>query len=205
MKFILFFTSIFFIISCSQTGVKNAVKKDSIIVSKTAVDTANLIIDLTGEVLGTLKKGDYTAFANYMHPQEGVQFSPYGNIDTLNHLKLSSSEFLKKINVNEKLIWGAYDGTGDTILLSIKEYLKKFVYNADFLNADSLNFNRSISHGNSLNNLADVYKNCLFTESYFAGFDKKYEGMDWCSLKLVYKQYNGKFYLIAVIHDQWTT
>ena len=47
--------------------------------------------------------------------------------------------------------------------------------------------NEFIGHGNSLNNLLSVYKNCDFTESHFSGFEKKYECMDWRSLRLIFK------------------
>ncbi|HEV8269657.1 MAG TPA: hypothetical protein VGQ04_00050, partial [Chitinophagaceae bacterium] len=64
--------------------------------------------------------------------------------------------------------------------------------------------NKFIGAGNSLNNLEMVYKNCDFTESNFSGFDKKYEGMDWKTLRLVFKERNKRFYLIGIIHDEWT-
>ena len=89
-------------------------------------------------------------------------------------------------------------------MLSVEEYFKKFVYNADFLNAEKTNFDKITGEGNSLNNLEKVYKQDHFTESYFSRFDQKYNGMDWTSLKLVYKIYENKIYLVAIIHDQWT-
>ena len=78
------------------------------------------------------------------------------------------------------------------------------MYDADFLNAPEISLNKTVSKGNSLNNIDSVYKNCVYTEFYFPGFDKKYEGMDWKSLKLVFKKANNNFYLIAIVHDQWT-
>ncbi len=61
-----------------------------------------------------------------------------------------------------------------------------------------------IGSSNSLNNLETVYNGCNFTESYFSGFDKKFEGMDWSSLRLVFKKHLDRFYLIAIVHDKWT-
>ena len=88
--------------------------------------------------------------------------------------------------------------------MTIENYFKKFVYNADFLNAEQTNLNKMVGSGNSLNNLITTYKGCNYTESYFSGFDKKYDGMDWCCLRLVYTKYQLKYYLIAIVHDQWT-
>jgi hypothetical protein len=102
------------------------------------------------------------------------------------------------------LTWGNYDGSGDPIRLSIPAYFKKFVYDADFLQAEQVGINEMIGRGNSLNNLEAVYQNSDFTEFYFPGFDKKLEGMDWRTLRLVFKQWKGKYYLTGVVHNEWT-
>ncbi len=90
-------------------------------------------------------------------------------------------------------------------MMTFEEYFARFVYNADFLNAEKSSVNEMIGGGTTTNNLVEIYKGCAFTESYFSGFDKKFDGMDWCSLRLVFKKYEGKFYLVGVVHDEWTT
>jgi hypothetical protein len=85
------------------------------------------------------------------------------------------------------------------------QYIDKFVYNADFLNAEKTAYNQVIGKGNSLNNLGEVFPNHPFIEYYFSGFDEKYAGMDWTSLRLVFKLHQGNYYLVAIVHDQWTT
>ncbi|MEX2591982.1 MAG: hypothetical protein WD426_04350 [Anditalea sp.] len=106
--------------------------------------------------------------------------------------------------LNKQVKWGNYDGTGKDILLTPGEYFNKFVYDVDFLNAEQTLVNEMIGEGNSLNNLETVYKGADFTESYFSGFNGKYEGMDWRSLRLVFRRDQGKMFLIAIVHDQWT-
>jgi hypothetical protein len=49
-----------------------------------------------------------------------------------------------------------------------------------------------------------VYRNYDFTESHFSGFEEKYGGMDWRSLRLVFKEIKGRFFLVGVVHDKWT-
>ncbi|MBC7850338.1 MAG: hypothetical protein H7Y31_11410 [Chitinophagaceae bacterium] len=82
--------------------------------------------------------------------------------------------------------------------------MNRFVYDVDFLNAESRTFNHMVATGNTLQNLKSVYPESVFTESYFSGFEEKYDGMDWRSLKLVFQPENGKLYLVGIIHDQWT-
>lgn len=163
-----------------------------------------LILTLTKEILTSIKNKDFPKFADFIHPTLGVRFSPYAYIDTTNDVKFNAKVFLDHIKEQNKFNWGGYDGSGDTILMTVVEYFKQFVYNADFLNAEKRTVNKMIGGGNSLNNLEEMYNGCNFSESYFSGFDKKFEGMDWCCLRLVFNKYNGKYYLVGIVHDQWT-
>lgn len=118
---------------------------------------------------------------------------------------MSKASFLKLVEEKGSVIWGNYDGSGDVIRLTAQQYLEKFVYNADYLHAEKIGYDQIIGKGNSLNNLNEIFPKHPFIEYHFSGFDKKYSGMDWTSLRLVFKQYQSNYYLVAVIHDQWTT
>jgi hypothetical protein len=207
MKFILraltIIVAAFILFSC-----KEKIEPDAITVSSPSpkpIDKEALILELSKKVLTSIKTKDYKKLTEFIHPTSGVRFSPYAYIDTITHLKFSKAQLLQEIKTKNKLDWGNYDGSGDTILLTIEDYFSKFVYNADFLNAEKTSWNKMIGGGNSLNNLETVYKDCDYVESYFSGFDKKYEGMDWCCLRLVFKKHLDKFYLITIVHDQWTS
>ena len=168
------------------------------------VDSVALIMNLTKQVLSVIKAKDYTTLGSFFHPVAGTRFSHYGHIDTINDRKFTATQFLEQLGNSGKLNWGNYDGSGEEIFLTVDHYFKRFVYNADFLHAEKTSLNKMIGKGNSLNNLEAVYKDRDFTESYFAGFDKQLEGMDWSSLRLVFESYKDKVYLVAIIHDQWT-
>lgn len=71
--------------------------------------------------------------------------------------------------------------------------------------AEKEDYDSFIGNGNSINNLKEIYPQPHFTEYYFSGFDQKYNGLDWSSLRLVFKKYQNDYYLVAVIHDQWAT
>jgi len=136
--------------------------------------------------------------------RSGVRFSPYAYIDTTSDITFTTDNFVHKINQQKKISWGRYDRSGEGILLTLEQYFNKFVYSADFLHADSIRLIKMIGSGSSLNNLETVYKECDFTESYFAGFDEKFEGMDWQTLRLVYKKHHDTYFLIDIVHDQST-
>ena len=177
-----------------QDSIKLRHRKDSI------------LLRFTNTILEALKNKNYSAFANYIHPVSGIRFSPYGYVDTLSHLRFSREKFIAtaKDDNQEMIVWGKFDATGDPIKMTLNNYLQRFVYDVDFVRPEKRTVNDFIGAGNSLNNLLSVYKNCDFTESYFSGFEKKFAGMDWKSLRLVFKERNGKFFLIGIVHDEWT-
>lgn len=155
------------------------------------------------KALTALQAKDYDAFAALFHPTEGVRFSPYGFIDPT-HKQVLAKDFLEAITRNWILTWGHVDGSGEAIKIRVKAYIDKFVYNADYLHAPQKSYDSIIGKGNSIDNLKDTYPQLHFTEYHFKGFDEKYRGLDWTSLRFVFKKYNNAYYLVAVIHDQWT-
>jgi hypothetical protein len=159
------------------------------------------------KILGLMRSKDYRAMAEYIHPDEGILFSPYGFIDTAGSRRFSKASFLALISDSSKtpLNWGQYDGSGLPMDLSWQDYAAKFVYNADFLNAPEFSLNQLKSRGNSVNNIDQVFSGHQYTESYFPGFEEKYAGLDWASLRLVFKEKEGRLYLVGVVHDQWTS
>jgi hypothetical protein len=188
-------------------------KTDSLLKIKNIQDSIHLVkrkdsilLKTTQNILALLKAKNYAAFANYIHPVEGIRFSPYGFVDTVHDIKLSKQKFIGEAGqpIQDMIDWGEFDGTGDPIKMTLNNYMQRFVYDVDFAKPEKRSVNEFIGGGNSLNNLELVYKNCDFTESHFSGFDKKYGGMDWKSLRLVFKVRDRKFLLVGIVHDEWT-
>lgn len=197
------------VVCCNNTDrpADSTLSKDTVIKQKPADTLADqeMLKTIATKILTTLKARDYKAFAGYFHPTDSVLFSPYGFIATESSKKLTKANFTKLIEERGSVNWGNYDGSGEPIRLTAQKYIEKFVYNADYLQAEKTAYNQIIGKGNSLNNLHEVYPQHPFIEYYFSGFDKKYAGMDWTSLRLVFKLHQGSYYLVAVVHDQWTT
>jgi hypothetical protein len=100
--------------------------------------------------------------------------------------------------------WGTYDGSGMPIELTFREYYEEFVYDVDFARPDVVGFNERVGQGNSIDNIASAYPDGVMVEYHFEGFDPEYAGMDWRSLRLVFEEKDGIWYLVGVVHDQWT-
>ena len=166
----------------------------------------SVLLQLTHTILILIRNNDYKSLAGYIHPVSGLRFSPNGFIDTVQDVIMQREKLMEEAGNKKqyKIKWGVFDGSGEPITMTFNEYVQTFVYDVDFVNPEIIKVNQMIGKGNALNNLLAVYKDCDFTESHFSGFDKKYEGMDWRSLRLVYKNTTGKYYLLGIIHDQWT-
>jgi hypothetical protein len=199
-----------FLFSCKDNTATK--EKEESVVTEDTVQTVtsnkdSVLLQLTNDILKEIKNKNYSALANFIDPISGIRFSPYGFIDTINHMVFSKEKLAEQVTKTKqsKILWGEFDGSGDPINMTLDEYFQKFVYDVDFIKPEKQKVNDFIGTGNSLNNLLEVYKGCDFTESHFSGFDKKYEGMDWRSLRLVFKETNGKYWLVGVVHDQWTS
>ncbi|MFC0559365.1 hypothetical protein [Halalkalibacter alkalisediminis] len=164
----------------------------------TLEETADTIVHL-------LKDHDMKGVADFIHPTDGVRFSPYGYIDVDND-QVFSAEEVKNLWEDETVYhWGSLDGTGEPIDKTFPEYYERFVYDEDYANAEETAVDERLGHGNTLDNTKEVYPSASVVEFHFSGFEEQYEGMDWRSLRLVLKEEDDKWYLVSIIHDEWTT
>lgn len=154
-------------------------------------------------ILNSIKNKNYKVIADYIHPVDGIRFSPYGYIDSAD-LKFDSAAFITSANSNDKFIWGTSAGSGEPIQLTFNEYFSEFLYDANFLQPEKFSIDTLSSRSNYPYPFQDFYHNTHFTESYFSGFDEKYEGMDWRSLILVIRKFEDRFYVCGILHDEWT-
>ncbi|WP_137905741.1 hypothetical protein [Chryseobacterium sp. 2VB] len=154
------------------------------------------------EVLKALKDKDYTAFASFIHPQKGIRFSMYAFVNLKEDKHFSKADFEKYQPTKTLFTWGTQDGSGDPYKATINDYLGKWVFSKDFT-ASQYSVNKFIGGGNSLNNLKEIYPKADFTENYIKGTEKS-GNMDWKTVRFVFEEFEGKYYLIAVVNDQWT-
>lgn len=172
----------------------------------TAEEAKQVITARAQETITALKEQDISKLASLIHPQKGVQFSPYSYIHTATDIQVQGSN-LATLWANSSLThWGTLDGSGDPIDLTMPNYWAKFVYNANFAAAPQTSFNTILGKGNMVNNVFSVYPTASYitVEYHFPGFDPQYQGMDWTSLRLVFEFSSSQWYLVAIVHDQHT-
>ena len=157
-------------------------------------------------VMRILKVGDMEMLAAWAHPEKGVRYSPYAYVDKEKDLVFSRDEMKDLMEDSTVYEWRTFPGSGELIQLTYADYHKQFVYDEDFMNEAEISLNERLGEGTTLNNLNEVYPrdNHEFVEYYIDGFDPSYEGMDWCSLILVFEKMGYDHALVGIIHDQWT-
>lgn len=168
-------------------------------------EAAALVAQETADALAALAEQNWTLLAELIHPDRGVRFSPYTYVDAAEQAVLTRSELLDKAERHKVRQWGYYDGTGDPIELTVEDYWPQFVYPYNYQAAPEHSYNRPLFHGNVPNNAATVYPGAIIAEFHFAGIDPEYGGLDWRSLRLVFQPQQGKWYLVGIINDQWTS
>ena len=161
------------------------------------------ILERAGEVVHALKTQDMVTLSGYVHPQNGVRFSPYAYVQDTDQV-FSADEIASILADSAVYTWGFHAGSGEPIVLSFMAYFSRYVYDVDFANSPQLALNRRISTGNSIDNSTEFYPGSVFVEYFFPGFDPQYEGMDWRNLRLVFTENSGSWYLVGILHDEWT-
>nr|WP_315029540.1 hypothetical protein [uncultured Chryseobacterium sp.] len=177
-------------------------KDDSIAKLPTKEEKEASLKKINDEVLQVLKGKDYKTFASLIHPQKGIRFSMYAFVNVKEDKHFSKEEFEKYQPTKTLFTWGAHDGSGDPYKATINDYLGKWVFSKDFT-ASQYSLNKFLGGGNSLNNIKEIYPKDDFTENYIKGSEKNGE-MDWKTVRFVFEEFQGKYYLVAVVNDQWT-
>lgn len=154
------------------------------------------------EALGGVDPED---LARWVHPERGLLFSPYPTVDPGEAVVLTPEEIRGLGKRDPVRLWGYHDGTGDPIRLSYADYRARFVLDRDFAAAPVVSVDERVGVGTSLDNLRELYPEATVVEFHHPGVDPAFEGLDWRSLRLVLLREAGRWWLVAVVHDEWTT
>ncbi|MCL1941523.1 MAG: hypothetical protein FWG09_06225 [Synergistaceae bacterium] len=160
------------------------------------------LLNHANSVLRCLKDRDYEQLASLVHKDKGVVFSPYAFVEE-GAVKLTAAR-LKALKPSDEFTWGAFDGSGEPMDMSVEDYFSRFVYNHDFIQAPQRGVDELIKTGNTDSNIQEVFPRARFVEYHFPGFNPEFEGIDWASLRLVFEVIDGQWALVGVVHDCWT-
>lgn len=186
-----------------QLADENETLKTQITASVSTTSSATLL-NKALTIVTLLKNKDMVGLAPLVHPTLGVRFTPYGYVDVVNDIVLQGSQLQTQLVSTTTLLWGSYDGSGDPIQVDFDTYYDEFVYDEDYENPNLIGNNVIIGTGNTTENIGIAYPGDSFVEFHFSGFDPQYSGIDWTSLRLVFTNVSGTWYLVGIVHAQWT-
>lgn len=162
-----------------------------------ALDQSTIYHQAATQFLIALRMNEQETLMDFVHPIDGIRFSPIPRIDTMIHNQLSKDSIISLFESNKKIYWGL--GFLDRpIESSITEYFNTYVRSANFLRADHVNHNNV--HMENKHNHDKIYPNLNYIDYYCKGSD--YFGLNWRSLRLVFKNHIGKPYLVAIVHEK---
>ena len=140
-----------------------------------------------------------------VHPKKGVRFSSSAYVDVEGDVVFSSAQAGQFWNDHKTYDWGFADGSGEAIRLTPSAYCERYIIDQDFLNSSSVNVNNDRVSGNTSNNAALIYPQGTRVEYYMALVrGGKVPEFDWAALRLVFERVGSEWFLVAVIHDEWS-
>ena len=163
------------------------------------------LLDRAELALERLREEDYPALAALVHPVKGVTLTPFSTVSPGCDRTLTPAQVSGLAGDEETYVWGVMDGSGAPIRATAEEYFHRFVYNEDYAQAPDSAVDSVLLSGNALENVADAYPDARFVDYTFPGLDPELEGFDWCSLKLVFEPWENDWYLVGLVHGEWTT
>ena len=162
----------------------------------------NQLLSRANLVLHYLKYRDFEQLAKIVSTEKGVTFAPFFYVEDA-AVKLTADQ-VRNLQMSDEFEWGASDGSGDPIIVSVANYFNSYVYNQDYINAPRIGKDVIIQSGHSVPNFDVVFPEAHFIEYNFPEIDPQYEGFDWTSLRLFFDASGDDWVLIGIVHDCWT-
>lgn len=156
------------------------------------------------DTLAALKTRNASALSAIAHPSKGVRFSKASYVLPASDITLSATQLANAYTDPTVRMWGRTDGRGDAITLTFSEYHAQYIYGRDFATAQRTAYNETIGRGNSTDNTATVYPDAVLFEAYDPGTDPSKADVQWQALRLLFERSGTRWYLVGVVHGEWS-
>ena len=151
-----------------------------------------------------LRDKDFAAVAALAHPVKGVRFTPYTFVQARDNV-LDAASIRQGFTNTRTYMWGFTDGKGDPMDWNFERYHGRYVYNKDYSKASPVLFDNYPTNprGNKNDNTKAMYPAGRTIEYYLPSTDPN-TTLDWGGLRFVFEELSGTWYLVGIIHDEWT-
>jgi len=156
-------------------------------------------------IMEQLAQGQFSQIAEYVVEDGKVRFSPYPYIREDVDFELTRAELATAMSDTAIITTREYDGSGEPMELTFAQYYNKFINDQAYATEAIVGVNTTSGLGAMIQNWHEVYATEQYTSvEYYIDGTVENEKMDWKSLRLVFEEQEGQYYLVAVIHGQWT-
>lgn len=168
------------------------------------VTDSNRLLQTAFLTLTALNNKDYTTLSALVHKEKGLRLTPYSTVNLESDLVMTTQEIKDLAQDNSLYSWGVDLATGSPISLSPSDYFARYVTKLNYANAPNIATDVVILRGNALENLIESYPEARFVDFSFPVVDPEASGSDWSSLKLVFEAGEDAWYLVGIVHGEWT-
>lgn len=174
------------------------------VTKKELEDSKEEILQSASDIIQALKTQNFTEISQFVSSEKGLTLTPYTVVREGN-LTFSREEVALFDMNNTNYIWGQYEGSGFNIEHNPRQYFNGFVYDKNFEHSH-IAYNEIQQFTGWPENMGTAYPNGIFVEYYYEGDEGEFKGFTWATLRLVFEKSteDGKWYLVGLIHSQWT-
>ena len=153
--------------------------------------------DVAMYLLNRLNEKNWHAVSALTSRDFPLKISPKVHLDS-NTFTLDGNLLAKLELSGEEIIWYSNTASGEPMEMNFAEYANQFIFDNDYTTAE-FHVDEYISRSSLINNIKEEFPNCKTVEAFIQN-----EGeMNWQSLNMVFKYIDNKYYLVALIHDQY--
>ena len=161
------------------------------------------LLGLSEEIFSLLKESNFNKLAERVDPEEGITFAFYadfGNPDGYGgqYVTLSKKEISEADD--QKYVWGK-DEAGKEYKLSLNEYVHQMLlqrWGKEEVDYNTITFNEPAeSFAGVINTIHKYYPDAKYVEYYSPGKDEH----SFQSIRFIYQERDGEWYLIGIARD----
>lgn len=160
------------------------------------------------QVLCALRAGRWDRVADYIHPRQGVVFSPDAYLDA-HDLRFTAAEVARLPHDPTAWVWGDDPASGRPLALPFAEYAARYVYDGPYWEQGRPALDQRQVASTVEDNHAAAFPGSRVVEFTLPGH-AEYGGLDARSLRLVFLPGEalpdglpGTWCLVAIVHDAW--
>lgn len=158
---------------------------------------------LARRVVVALRDQHLDVVAQMVHEEKGLTFSPEAFIDATD-LQFSPDEVAGLMDDATVYNWGSHVASGMPLEMSFAEYYLEYVFDKDYAAAPQVSVGQRLAgQGSMIDNTGEFWPGSMFVEYHYPG-SAQYDGMDWTSLRLVFQEAEGTWFLVGAVHDEWS-